>query len=109
METGMKCYNCGSGAGLSRSGDKIFISGDFAQSHRASGVKFLCGDADFSPEAKLGAVGETCGEVDIDARGIDHPAEPVGGDGVSGDDALRLRVNGSIWLYADDFPSSICR
>ena len=86
----MKCYNCGSGAGLSRSGDKIFISGDFAQSHRASGVKFLCGDADFGAEAELAAVGEGCRHVGVHACCIYRSKEALGSFDVLGDDALAV-------------------
>ena len=45
----------------------IFIGREFGQGHRTAGVELLGGDADLCSETELGAVGEGCGDVCIDA------------------------------------------
>ena len=56
----------------------IFITGQFGQSHRASGVQLLRTDADFRPEPEFKSVRKPCRGIDIDAGGILHALQHYG-------------------------------
>ena len=68
--------------------DEPLVGADFFQSHGATCVEFLGGDANLCSEAELGSVSEGGGDVVIDTGGIDLGHEAVGCGAVFGDDAL---------------------
>ena len=85
------------------------VAGQFAQPHRATGVKLVGGDADLRAETEFAAVVETGRGVVEDARRIDRTQETFRGRGVGGDDAVAVvrtvfvDVVDRFFLRADDF------
>lgn len=76
--------------GLTGAVDEVFVGGEFGKGHRAAGVEFLGGDADFGPETELGTVREGCGDIGIDTGSIHFFPEQVYGLRVFADYALAV-------------------
>ena len=57
--------------GLTGAVDEVFVGGELGKGHRAAGVEFLGGDADFCAEAKFAAVGKASACIYVNAGSID--------------------------------------
>ena len=66
-------------ADLSVSTDDVFVRGQRVETHGASGVELLRGDAHLAAKTKLPAVGEAGGGVDVDCGGVDIIEKALGG------------------------------
>ena len=70
--------------------DEPFVGGDLLESHWSAGAELLGADAYLCSQTELGTVGEAGRCVPIDAGGVDHLQEGVGGIGILGDDTLAM-------------------
>ena len=70
--------------------DEPLVGGELLESHRATGTKFLGGDAYLGTKTELGTIGERGGSIPIDTGGIDTCLELAGTSFVIGNDAFTV-------------------
>ena len=69
---------------------QILVGGQGEETHRATGVELLGGDADLCAKSEVPSVGEAGGGVDVDGGGVDLTLEAAGGGHVLGDNGLAV-------------------
>ena len=75
---------------MSISSDYIFIAAKLLQTHRASGVELLRGDANLAAQAELTAVGESGAGIDINSGAVHQSDKPTDGIFFLGQDAVTV-------------------
>ena len=76
--------------GLACATDSVLVTGEFTQTHWASGMELVGGYADFCTEAKLATIGKAGGGVVHDAGGIDGAEELLGFRDTRGYDTIGM-------------------
>ena len=73
---------------LAVAAQEVFVGHEAVEADGAAGVELAGADADFGAEAVAEAVGKAGGAVAVDACGVHHLEEAVGGRVVAGDDGI---------------------